>query len=235
MTGILEDPDNINRDNDPQTSARRLLSTISGALGNFIDEQDESNREFHKAISQKGVSRMFDPEKDIIYLYGFSKTVMYVLTEAIQNVGERRRLEIILIKTDRRATTPSEESVMRDELLERGFSNLTLYSFQDVLTIGQFHKRLNFLFGFEVINSKIKKAIFHFGAGQILQTLINRLEQNSNDVRVYLIGAKYKDVTFQIEDEEIAHSSIFEFDKVKNYEWLNEDVHWQNSNARCAS
>ena len=84
---------------------------------------------------------------------------------------------------------------------------------------------LNFLLGFQVINTELRRAIFHYGAGQMIRMLISRLRENGNRVTLYLIGAKYKNVPFRLEDEEIRHASILEFAPQKDgsFVWINED------------
>ena len=121
-------------------------------------------------------------------------------------------MEILLVKTGRLATTADEEDRTRDELLERGFTNISTVSSQDLLLTGAFGKKLMFCLGFEVINPTDGRAVFHFGAGQMLRRLIETLARNPiNDITVYLIGADFKKLPFTLSDKEVQHASIFEY------------------------
>lgn len=205
-----------------QIALQGALENVANALSDFRRLQDNSIDAFDRALSQHQGSGVFSPEGNIICLYGYSKTVTDFLKQTIKHPEERRWVEIILIKTDGKATTSSEENTMRNELLEEVFSNLTIYSFLDLLTIQQFKKRLNFMLGFEVINSHEKKAVFHFGAGQLLRTLITRLQEYGNDVHIYLIGARYKDIMFELTDAEVENSSVFDYGSDPNCLWVHE-------------
>ena len=168
--------------------------------------------------------KIFNADRDIVFLYGFSQTVTTWLRQTIKEVSEQRLTEFILITTEEAATTVCEEFRMRDELIENGFSNITLYSLHDLILIKPLReKTLNFVLGFEVINSTAKKAVFHFGAAQRLRILIDCLQKEGKNVRLYLVGAKYKDIRFTVEDPGIENASIFDYTDVGQCVWINED------------
>ncbi|MBI5747207.1 MAG: hypothetical protein HZA13_09420 [Nitrospirae bacterium] len=203
------------------TQLRAFLTAIVTVLGSFMNTLNISRVHFDNALSQLS-KPAFSSGYDLICLYGFSNTVTSVLEKTIRHNADRRFVEIIMLKTDKKATTSSEENMMRDELLERSFSNLTIYSFQDLLAIQRFSKRINFMLGFEVINPENKKAIFHFGAGQLLQTLTSRLIELGNEVKVQLVGATYKEIDFDLHHPEIEHSSVFDWSDALHCRYINE-------------
>lgn len=205
--------------------AEIYLKSISGNLEEFEkDIRKRSNDHLKMAISENKtkLEKLFEKDKDIIMLYGYSKTVFGFVKTVISKDINKRTFEIILIKTGKFATTGSEEQTIRNLLIEEGFTNIHTYSFGELLVTKEYGKKLNLILGFEIINSDKKEAIFHFGAGQYLSRIIKRLLPD-NKIKIYLLGSSYKEIAFNIEDESVMHSSVFNYAQY-DFVWLNESI-----------
>lgn len=200
-----------------KSQAESSVDELAKCLNEFADQQEQSRQAFKKALRPASLvpQARIDPEKEVICLYGFSCSVKLFIDNVLP-MDRRANAGFMLIKTIHLATTPQEEQRMRDELLEMRFIDVAVHGFQDLLLFDKLHRPLVFCLGFEVINLRHKRAVFHFGAGQLLHRLIWSLKDKGNNVRVLLIGAKYKDLDFTITAPQVADASIFDYGSLHN-------------------
>lgn len=204
---------------------RAALNRATDGLAAFRNVRTDSQQKLEGVLSGGDLGRwdpksFFDVTTDIICVYGLSRSVVSALVGAVYCDSKKSRVEIVLLETKEYATTLGEEQYMRDQLLDRGFTNLCTLSVVEMLQLRSWApKKLTFVLGIEAINPTAGEAAFHFGAGQILQRLITELRSTPHNlVDVYLIGATYKSINDNL--GAIGQASVFECRQCK---WVNED------------